>query len=108
MKNKTAAIILTFHKRLFTVLVFSIVLLLSFYIFFVSKSIVNALVREELQNEIVTINSDIGDLESQYIVLKNVVDIEFAYSLGFTDVVEKKFVTRRSVLGKQLTVNNEI
>ena len=108
MKNKTVALILTFQKRLFTILIFSIVLLLSMYGFFVSKSIVNALVREELQNEIATVSSTIGDLESQYIVLKNAVDIEFAYSLGFTDVVEKKFVTRRSVLGKQLTVNNEI
>lgn len=108
MKRKTAIATLNTQKRLFTVLLFSVVVLMSLYVFLVSKSIVNVIIREEIQNEMMAIHSTTGELESQYIVLKNAIDIEFAYTLGFTDVMGKTFVARKSLLGRSLTVNDEI
>lgn len=108
MKRKTAIATLSVQKRLFTVLLFSTIALIVLYGFFVSKSIVNVLIRGEVLNAMATIHSTTGDLESQYIVLKNAIDVEFAYTLGFTDIDEKIFVARKSPLGKSLSVNDEI
>lgn len=103
MKNK-AAQIHTLERHMLALLFFSAVLLMTLYIFFVSSSIVNVVVREEIEQEIATIYSDVGELEFTYLALKDDITLELAYDLGFTDIVGKTFVTRKSLSGRGLTL----
>ena len=95
------------QKRVFWSLIIAILFLFSLYGYFVSRSITNVLLREEVEQEILTTNSNISELEFAYLDKKNMVNLSFAYAQGFKDVRKKEFVTRKSVLSERLTLNNE-
>jgi hypothetical protein len=95
MKTKTLQINI-FEKRAFTALVVVIFILLGFYGYFISKSIVNVIVREEISNDAIAISSAISELEFEYIAHKNTINKELAKSAGFKDLASKKFVARKT------------
>ncbi len=96
------------QKRIFWSLIVAILFLFSLYGYFVSKSITNVLLREEVEQEILAINSNISELEFAYLNKKDTVSLSFAYEQGFKDIKSKEFVARKSVLSGRLTLNNEI
>lgn len=81
--------------------------LLALYGYFVGKSIINVVVREEVEIHIAEVNSRISDLESSYIAKKNAINLDFAYAQGFKAVGEKTFVNRGTLVGR-ISQNNEI
>ncbi len=83
-------------------------LLLATYLYFVSSSIVNVIVRQELVNKIASVHSSLSTLEAEYLAKKNTISIERAHALGFHAVGEKRFVAKRSLFGNALSLNNEI
>ena len=96
------------QKRIFWSIAVVILFLFSLYGYFVSKSITNVLLREEVEQEILAVNSNISQLEFTYLIQKNTISLIFAHDKGFHDIKSKEFVTRKSVLGERLTLNNEI
>lgn len=95
MRSKTLQINI-FEKKAFTALITMIFILLGFYGYFISKSIVNVIVREEINNDIVVVNSILSELEFEYIAHKNTINKEFANRAGFKDIIGKTFVTRKT------------
>ena len=106
MRTKTIQINI-FEKRAFAVLVFAILILAGFYGYFISKSIINVIVREEISGDVVAVNGAISELEAEYIAHKNAIGIEFAISAGFKNLAEKKFVARKSLAQNSITLNLE-
>jgi len=88
-------------------LVVSLFGLIFLYGYFISTSIFNVLVREEVELDIVTLNSTISELETKYLAVKNEITIEYAYANGFTDISKKDYTPRTSTLGRGLTVNSQ-
>ena len=107
-KRSTNITAITLQKRIFWAIFGLILLLFTAYGYFVSKSITNVLLREEVEESIVMVNSEISRLEFTYLNQKNTVTLDFAYKMGFRDIKNKEFVARKSVLGQQLTLTNEI
>ena len=99
---------IAFQKRIFWSFIVAILFLFGLYGYFVGKSVTNVLLREQVEQDILTVNSHISDLEFTYLNKKNTVSLHFAYENGFHDITEKEFVTRKSVLSERLTLNNEI
>lgn len=108
MRRRSNITTIALQKRVFWGLIISMCMLVGLYGYFVSKSITNVLLREEVEQEIVATNSKISELEFAYLNEKNKINLSFAYAHGFTDVKKKEFVARRSVFGERLTLNNEI
>ncbi len=96
MKRAKTLQINIFEKRAFTALIAIVFILLGFYGYFISKSIVNVIVREEVNNDIVAVSSAISELEFEYIAHKNTINKEYAKAAGFTNIASKKFVARKS------------
>ncbi|HJO89713.1 MAG: hypothetical protein QGH85_00370 [Candidatus Pacebacteria bacterium] len=94
-----------FEKRAFVVLVFIILILFGLYLYFISKSIVNVIVREEINSDVAAVSSTISELETRYIAHKEAIDIEFAKSAGFKILKEKKFVAKKSLARKGTALN---
>ena len=99
---------LALQKRIFWSLVVAILALFVLYGYFVSTSITNVILREEVEENILAVNSEISQLEFIYLDQKNTVTLEFAYEMGFMDIDDKEFVSRKSLLSRELTLNNEI
>lgn len=96
------------ERRLVTFLTGVLVVFAVLYGYFVSTSIVNVLVRQEVEQEIATLNSIISSFEFDYITRKEHINLEYAYALGFTHITKKQFVTRKSLLSQGLSINDEI
>ncbi|HEC33008.1 MAG TPA: hypothetical protein ENI63_01980 [Candidatus Kaiserbacteria bacterium] len=85
-----------------------LVILLGLYIYFVGKSIVNVLVREEIELKIAEVNSRLSILESDYITKKGTINMAFAVERGFKSISKKTFINRGTLVGRSMTQRNEI
>ena len=70
------------------------------YIYFVSATIVHAVVAKDTQHEIVNAHSRIAELEAAYLAHKDALTPEHAAELGFQAIAAKHFVERTRYLGR--------
>ena len=72
MQRKAHTTTHTLEKRIFWTILLLLASLVVLYIYFVSKSIVNVIVREEIEQDIVAMQTEISELESMYLQQKTV------------------------------------
>ena len=66
------------------------------YGYFIVGIIFNGSAIEHVQQNISSESSDLGDLESRYITLKNSISRDEAYALGFVEVENPIYISRAS------------
>lgn len=91
-------------KKVFWYLISFVVIFSGFYVYFVNGAIINVLERQKTEQEIISINSQISDMELSYLDLNNQINIDYAFSLGFVKVEKEKYVYRKA-LKPNLTLN---
>ncbi|MFT5179834.1 MAG: hypothetical protein ACI9GH_000218 [Candidatus Paceibacteria bacterium] len=84
------------YTRIFWGLIISIVLSMFLYIYFVNAAIFNAAERQHVQESIIEIKSSISALELQFIDKTRNITMEYANSMGFTEIEPLVFVERDS------------
>lgn len=97
MEQKGNSTIRTAECKLFWLFSTLIVIFIGLYIYFVSSSIVNVVLREEIEVEVQEAHTRLSELETHYLSLKDGIDYELALSIGFTNVTDKQFVTRKTL-----------
>lgn len=90
----TARITAGREQMLFWVLVAATVAMLALYIYFISASVINIVLRKEMLLEISAAHSRIGDLEAQYLAITNTIDANYAEAEGFAFVDSPVYVSR--------------
>lgn len=80
-------------RRLFFSAVSLVLVLFAGYVYFVSAAVAHVVVRKEINQEITDMQTRISDLEAEYILAKDEVVEDMAYTRGFTKNEEKVFVT---------------
>lgn len=83
----------------------ALILLACLYVYFLSASILNVVMREEIEQDIVALSSTIGELEFEYLSLKQTIDLSRAHAMGLEQLPQKRFVTRHSYAERSLTLN---
>ncbi len=74
------------------------------YMYFLNRTVVNAVERQNIEKEITLINSRTSDLEESYLSLKNKMNIDYALSKGFIKVSNEKYVSAKT-FNKNLLVS---
>lgn len=64
------------------------------YIYFLSASVLHVVMRQEYQQTIKELTSNIGQLETQYIVAQHKLSADVANLDGYTTVEEKVFIDK--------------
>lgn len=64
------------------------------YVYFMNQTVFNVAKRASLEQEMVARNSNISDLEFKSIALRNDIDIKLAYSLGYKDIKDPRYVSK--------------
>ncbi|MEQ1561358.1 MAG: hypothetical protein ABL899_01385 [Nitrospira sp.] len=85
------------EKTIFWSLVGVLFLCAGFYMYFINTTIHNVVVRQDLENKASQLTLSISSNEFKYISLRNAVNLEMAYSLGFRDVSAKTFISNKAV-----------
>ncbi len=78
----------------------------SLYIYFLSVSVLNVVIRQEIDTEIRDTHTKLSELESRYISAKTKVTEDAAAARGFTKTTEKTFVVKKPT-NLVLSRNNE-
>lgn len=99
----------TLYKKERTRVLFAVsalVLMFGMYIYFICASVVHVVMREELNQDITEMNSQVSQLESQYIAAQHEVSADIASHSGYIAVSEKVFIDRAPT-SLVLSRNNE-
>ncbi len=84
-------------QKLFWFLVVLIVLLSIAYVYFVNSSIINVALRDDHEEEISVVQTQITSLVTEYLALSSLIDFDQAVLLGFAEAKDKNdFVARQS------------
>lgn len=79
------------------------------YVYFVNSSIINVAIRDDYEEEISLIQTDITELVERYMALSETIDFDQAVVLGFVEVGnEASFAVRGSEPVTLSLVGNEI
>lgn len=100
--------ILAVQKRIFWAFIVCLVALFALYGYFVCRSIVGVLSREQIEQQITAVDSELSTLATTYLKQEDAIDLAFAYEHGFHDVTNRTFVTEKPYLGTKLTTNTDL
>ena len=81
-------------KALFFILSAVLLTIFAMYVYLVNKTIMNVVARESATQELSTLSGSLGELEFDYMALKNTVTLDLAYSEGFKDMSPTRFLAR--------------
>jgi hypothetical protein len=101
-RSRKKAIAITLEKQVFWALTSLLILLVVFYIYFLTASIFHVIVREEVEQNIIVLESYLGGLEAKYIKKKNTITLDLAYELDFHRVASKEFVNGDTMLSRRI------
>ena len=104
-RTQSATIDLEKKKGLFVFLVFLLFCLFFSYIYFINQTVFNTASRQSFERELNLLSTKLGELEFEYISMKNDIDLEMADSLGFSYASQTKFVSRKP-LGQSISLNS--
>lgn len=79
------------EKKIVWSLFLVLALLLVSYGFLVNKTILNAVAKQNLEQQMSSLNSNVNSLEFTYLSLENSITMDLALSKGFVTVAEDSF-----------------
>ena len=68
--------------------------LFALYIYFLASSVFDVVVRKEIEQNMVSTSSQVGQLESQYAQLQNAINPEVGATRGYVAAADKIFIDR--------------
>jgi len=93
---KTRVLRLDQRKLFFLSFVF-VLFLIGFYLFSVNATVFNVAERTQIEKEVNLLEHKIGELEFDLIAERSNIDMELAYSFGFEEAKNIKFISKKSV-----------
>ncbi len=91
---QTKTITLPQYKHMFWILSATAFLSLVVYVYAINQTVRNIIVRQQIQAELSTLTSHIGEMEFAYISSQNSIDITKAHQMGFKDVATNIYINR--------------
>ena len=98
MNNRVICTALKDTKNQTVFLLFIAVLLMAAYMYFLSSAVVNVVLSREHSQNIRSVNSEITELEANYISAQHTILREVALQDGFVQVTDKTFVTEPAAI----------
>lgn len=82
------------QKILFRILIMGVIVLFTAYLYLIGSITFNVIARKTLENTLVSLSSQVDQLDLAYLNNVNKIDKEYALSLGFVDAHQNIFVSR--------------
>ena len=102
--TNTLKVIDRLSKTLFWSMFSVLVVMFSLYGYMVNQTVWNAFNRDNAEEQIIALNSKLGDLEFQYINLSNGISMEKAVELGFKSAGKNTLFATREIVAKSVAM----
>ncbi|MBU1046410.1 hypothetical protein KKH36_01345 [Patescibacteria group bacterium] len=100
----TEAIVLKINninkKKIFISLIFALAFFSCSYIYLILQTTMNITTYQDIKQEIIELDSQIGDLEFEYMFLKKNINLEMAKTLGYVEASNINFIDKDIVTNK--------
>ena len=96
MRINTHSTIYRDESMFFYIAIISLLSVFFAYIYFVSISIADVVIRKEIDSQIATVGTTIGRLEANYIEMQHSVSNDIATHSGYVSVAHKVFIDKSS------------
>jgi len=74
-----------------------IVVLCGLYIYFMNGTVFTVAKRVQVEQKVATRSSGLSRLEFTSIAMRNNIDIDLAYSLGYTDIQDARYISKTPI-----------
>jgi hypothetical protein len=81
------------EKKIFWTLFSIFLFLLVSYGIEINNTIMNAVSKQNMEKEMISLNTDINSMEFDYINAKNKITLDYAHSLGYVSISNDKFAS---------------
>ena len=78
-------------KKIFWILLSIFIFFILCYLILLNRTIINTVSKQQMENEIISLNSQVNSADFQYLNLKNSITPELAMSKGFISISETNF-----------------
>jgi uncharacterized membrane protein YjgN (DUF898 family) len=95
MTNKKTTLRMKYQRNIFVGMVLGIFVMFMLYGYFVNATVQHVAERQSIENERRAVQSQVVDLERQYISLSNAITPEYAHEAGFVRADRQTFAERR-------------
>lgn len=95
------------QRRILNVILTAFGFLAVCYVVFLGIMVSNVLERKNLESNARILSNEVGEMEVKYLFVSNKIDLNLAKSVGFLEIKEKQFATRKS-LGSIKVAKNEL
>lgn len=85
-----------FQKTIFYAMLFTVAILILFYVFILGNMVFNITERRVTEKEILTLSNEVSNLELSYLSLSNGIDLALSSSMGFKET-KAVFATRKAL-----------
>ncbi len=92
-------------KKILISLVFAITFLSCSYIYLIIQTTINITTYQNMEEEIVNLDSHLGNLEFEYMSLKKTINLKMAQNLGYTEASNINYIDKSITKGKLSLVN---
>ncbi len=75
-------------------LLWVILALFILYVYFMNETVFNVAKRVHAEQEFASLNSKMSELEFENISMRNNIDIDLAYALGFKDIKNPRYISQ--------------
>lgn len=96
------------EQNILRTLCIALIMCVALYGILVCLTVFATVDRKNYEQKIQTLHSEVGQLESEYMIQAKTIDLSFARSLGFEEVPHVTFTTRNARVGVSLATHNEI
>ncbi|MBU4536824.1 hypothetical protein KJ603_02175 [Patescibacteria group bacterium] len=104
----TEAIVLKINninkKKVFISLIFALVFFSCSYIYLILQTTINISTYQDIKQEVIELDSQIGDHEFEYMSLKKTINLEMAQTLGYVEASNINFVDKDIVITNKLSL----
>ncbi len=90
-------------QKIFWIMAAMVFVLFVAYAYFLDMAILNVVDRQKAEKQVTNLSAVTGRLETEYLSVKDNINLELAYSMGFKESNNTKFISRAS--GGSLTFN---
>lgn len=92
------------QKYIFWALVAMMIFMVLLYAYLINKTVMNVVLRGKMEKQVSSLEVKVGEMEYKYISLKNGINIDLAYSLGYKNVSDPQYISAKT-LGRSVSVN---
>lgn len=96
------------ERRIFTMMAIGFSVFVAIYLFLLCNMVFNIIGRKNMEMELRSLSSSVGNLELSYLSLSQKANLDLAHQMGFSESTNKEFAARKAIGSLKASFGNDL